>query len=185
MHFIPSLALELTPRELNKAIALGLTTFPLPSSSGGFAYTTDPATGEIRLAAATFGPIYAERALTIGKGRFDFGLSFQPTSFDSFETGELTGGNIRFFLEHNNCCAANAAPNDPTDFNPAFERDLLRSEISLDIETNTTVLFANYGITNNFDLGAAIPIVSVRLGGSVTSTIERTATFADPTYPQL
>ena len=180
MHFIPSLALELTPRELNKAIALGLTTFPLPSSSGGFAYTTDPATGEIRLAAATFGPIYAERALTIGKGRFDFGLSFQPTSFDSFETGELTGGDIRFFLEHNNCCAANAAPNDPTDFNPPFERDLLRSDISLDIETNTTVLFANYGITNRFDVGAAIPIVSVRLGGSVTSTIERTASFGDP-----
>ena len=48
MHFIPGLSLQLAPRELNKAIGLGLTTFPLPSSSGGFAYTTDPATGEIR-----------------------------------------------------------------------------------------------------------------------------------------
>ncbi len=86
-----------------------LTTFPLPSSSGGFAYTTDPATGEIRLAAATFGPVYAERALTIGKRRFDFGLAFQPTSFDSFETAELSDGSMQFILEHNNCCPGSAA----------------------------------------------------------------------------
>ena len=35
MHYIPGLALELAPRELNKAIASQLTTFPLPSSSTG------------------------------------------------------------------------------------------------------------------------------------------------------
>ena len=147
-HFIPGIALKLAPRELNKAIALQLTTFPLPSSAGGFAYTTDPATGEIRLASATFGPVYAERALTNGKGRFDFGLAFQPTSFDSFETAELTDGSIKFVLEHNNCCPAgtNNAPTVPTGegpnpFNPEFERDLLQSQISLDIETNTAVFF--------------------------------------------
>ena len=106
MHFIPGLSLQLTPRELNKAIGLGLTTFPLPSSAGGFAYTTDPATGEIHLATTTFGPVYAERAFTIGKGRFDFGLAFQPTSFDSFETAELGDGSMQFILEHNNCCPA-------------------------------------------------------------------------------
>ena len=154
MHYIPGLALELAPRELNKAIASQLTTFPLPSSSGGFAFTTDPATGEVRLKAATFGPVFADRALTIGKGRFDFGLAFQPVKFDSFETAELTGSNIRFFLEHNNCCpAGNNAPNlpageGPSQFTPDFERDLLRSEISLEIETNTTVFYANYGVTD-------------------------------------
>jgi Putative MetA-pathway of phenol degradation len=189
-HFIPGIALKLAPRELNKAIALQLTTFPLPSSAGGFAYTTDPATGEIRLASATFGPVYAERALTIGKGRFDFGLSFQPTSFDSFETAELTDGGIKFVLEHNNCCPGGAAgvANEPTvptgegpnPFIPEFERDLLQSQFSLDIDTNTAVFFANYGISDRFDVGAAIPIVTVQLGGSVTSTILRTASAANP-----
>jgi hypothetical protein len=187
MHFIPGLALELAPRELNKAIASQLTTFPMPSSSGGFAFTKDPATGEVRLTTSTFGPAYADRALTIGKGRFDFGLAFQPVSFDSFETAELTGGEIKFFLEHNNCCpGTNNAPDLPTGegpapFTPEFERDLLRQQISLDIETNTTVFFANYGVTDNFDVGAAVPIVSVKFGGSVTSTIERTATGGNVT----
>jgi hypothetical protein len=193
MHFIPGLSLQLTPRELNKAIGLGLTTFPLPSSAGGFAYTTDPATGEIRLATTTFGPVYAERAFTIGKKRFDFGVAFQPTSFDSFETAELSDGSMQFILEHNNCCpgtppgqnapllpTSDDSPGVPTPFFPDFERDLLRSQISLDIEANTTVFFANYGVTERFDVGAAIPIVSVQMAGSVTSTIERTATRDRP-----
>jgi hypothetical protein len=186
MHFIPGLAEQLAPRELNKAIGLGLTTFPLPSSAGGFAYTTDPTTGEIRLAAATFGPVFGERALTIGKRRFDFGLTFQPTSFDSFETAELGNGSIQFILEHNNCCPAGTnAPELPTGegpnpFNPAFERDLLRSQVALDIKANTAVFYANYGVTDRFDIGAAVPIVSVEIDGSVTSTILRTATAANP-----
>jgi hypothetical protein len=189
MHFIPGLSLELAPRELNKAIASQLTTFPLPSSSGGFAFVTDPKTGEVRLTASTFGPVFAERALTIGKKRFEFGFSFQPVSFDSFETAELSGGNIRFFLEHNNCCPPTSnAPTLPTgegpadtQFTPDFERDLLRSEISLDIETNTTVFYANYGVTDRFDIGAAIPIVHVEFAGSVLATIERTATSGNVT----
>ena len=193
MHFIPGLSLQLTPRELNKAIGLGLTTFPLPSSAGGFAYTTDPATGETRLATTTFGPVYAERAFTIGKKRFDFGVAFQPTSFDSFETAELSDGSMQFILEHNNCCpgappgqnapllpTSDVSPGVPTPFDPAFERDLLRSQISVDIEANTTVFFANYGVTERFDVGAAIPFVSVDIAGRVTSTILRTATAAQP-----
>ena len=141
------------------------------------------------MAAATFGPVFGERALTIGRNRFDFGLAFQPTSFDSFEGAELTDGRIKFTLEHNNCCPVTTpgvtnAPTLPTGegpnpFNPAFERDLLQSQISLDIETNTAVFFANYGLTDRFDVGAAVPIVTVRLGGSVTSTIVRTATAGD------
>ncbi len=189
-HFLPGLSLKLTPRELNKALATQLTTFPLPSSSGGFAYTTDPATGEVRLATTTFGPVFAERALTIGRKRFDFGLAFQPTTFDSFEGAELKGGNIKFFLEHNNCCPATTPPtNAPTlptgegqtPYLPEFERDLLESQMSLDIESNTAVFFANYGLSDRLDVGAAIPIVTVRFDASVTSTLVRTATAGNPT----
>ncbi len=63
----------------------------------------------------------------------------------------------------------------PNPFNPAFERDLLRSQISLDIETNTTVFFANYGVTDRFDVGAAIPIVSVQMAEA-----SRPRSFAPP-----
>ena len=80
---------------------------------------------------------------------------------------------MQFILEHNNCCPGQHCwrqipPTEPTGtgpnpFNPDFERDLLRSQISLDIETNTTVFFANYGVSDRFDVGAAIPIVSVQM----------------------
>ena len=47
------------------------------------------------------------------------------------------------------------------------------------------MFFANYGVTDRFDVGAAIPIVSVQMAGSVTSTIVRTATDKQPCHPQL
>ena len=191
-HFIPGIALKLAPRELNKAIALQLTTFPLPSSSGGFAYATDPATGEIRLAAATFGPIFAERALTIGKRTLRLRPVVQPTSFDLLRDRRVHGTAVsssvlraQQLLPTRRCGVVNEPTvptgEGPVPFTPSFERDLLESQISLDIETNTAVFFANYGITDRFDVGAAIPLVTVQLAGSVTSTILRTATANSPT----
>ena len=118
MHFIPGLSLQLAPRELNKAIGSDSRRSRCRPHPAGFAYTTDPATGEIRLAAATFGPVYAERALTIGKRRFDFGLSFQPTSFDSFETAELGGrqhavhSRAQQLLRWQGCWQSNCRPAD-------------------------------------------------------------------------
>ena len=42
------------------------------------------------------------------------------------------------------------------------------------------MFYANYGVTDRLDVGAAIPVVHVKFGGSVTSTIERTATAGQP-----
>ena len=71
-------------RLLNVSLAQQVTTFPLPSSSGGFTFGLN-ATGEVVPTSTTFGPLFAERAVTIGKGKFNFGYTFQGTSFDSFE----------------------------------------------------------------------------------------------------
>jgi hypothetical protein len=70
---------------------------------------------------------------------------------------------------------------NPTDFNPEFERDLLTSTLTADITTRTNAFFANYGVTNRFDIGLAVPIVHVSIDASVTGEILRTATAATPT----
>ena len=56
---------------------------------------------------------------------------------------------------------------EPTDFNPEFERDLLRSNLSATIDTRTTAFFANYGVTNRFDIGVAVPFVNVKVDATV------------------
>ena len=168
-------------RQLNVSLGQQLTTFPLPSSSGGFTFGRNSA-GEIVPTSTTFGPLFAERAVTIGKGKFNFGYTFLGTSFDSFEGVSLDDGDLRFVSQHNNCCpAGGGVPLATTDFFPEFERDLLLSSLTADITTRTNAFFANIGVTDRFDIGLAVPIVHVSIDASVTGEILRTATSASPT----
>ena len=61
-------------RELNAALATQLSTFPLASSSGGFTYSINPG-GDVVPTSTTFGPSFAERAVTIGRGKLNFGYT--------------------------------------------------------------------------------------------------------------
>jgi hypothetical protein len=171
-HFLVGESLKLTTRELNVALAEQLSSFPLSSSSGGFSFRVNK-DGSVVPASTTFGPAFAERALTIGKGKVNFGFSFQSTSYESFEGMQLDSGAISFIREHNDCCPMGHAPSSPTDGTPAFERDLLQSNLRLTVDTKTTAFFANYGVTDHLDVGVAIPIAHVEMNGAVDGTILR------------
>jgi hypothetical protein len=174
-HFIVGENLKLTTREVNLAIASQVATFPIPSSSGGFTFNVNDR-GEVTPTSTNFGPLFAERAVTIGRKQFNVGFSFQSTGFSSFEGVDLDSGQLSFIREHNDCCPAGANnPPTATNFTPEFERDLLRSNLRATIDTNTTAFFANYGLTDRFDVGLAVPIVHVKIDASVDSQILRMA----------
>jgi hypothetical protein len=181
-HFFLGDQSSLAPasRQLNVALVTQLTSFPLASSSGGFTFNLNER-GEVVPTSNTFGPSFAERAVTIGQSKFNFGYTFQRTTYDSYEGVGLDSGDLRFFVEHNNCCPAGAnSPLNTTDLAPDFERDLLLNQLRVDITTNTTAFFANYGLTNRFDIGVAVPIVNVNIDATVDAEILRTATAASP-----
>ena len=171
--------LERATRELNTALAIQLSTFPLASSSGGFTYSINQG-GDVVPTSTTFGPSFAERAVTIGRGKLNVGYTFQHSTYTSFEGAELDSGALGFVSQHNNCCPAPGAPGAVTDFLPEFERDLLLSRLRMTLDTNTTAFFANYGLSNRFDVGLAVPIVNVSMDASVTGQIQRTATANNP-----
>ena len=182
-HFLIGESLAKAPRQMNVALGAQLLSFPLSSSSGGFSYATDPTTGEVTPASTTFGPAFAERALTIGKGKFNLGLSFQATSYDSFEGVSLDSGGLAFIRQHSNCCPATPGGlTTVTDFNPEFERDLLQTNLSLEADSRATAIFASYGLADRFDVGVAIPFVNVDLVARVDARVLRTASDAAP-YP--
>ena len=167
-------------RQLNVALVTQLTSFPLASSSGGFTFNLNDR-GEVVPTSNTFGPSFAERAVTIGQNKFNFGYTFQRTTYDSYEGVGLDSGDLRFFVQHNNCCpAGNNSLLSTTDLTPDFERDLLLNRLRVDITTRTTAFFANYGVTNRFDIGVAVPIVNVNIDATVDAEILRTATAASP-----
>jgi hypothetical protein len=187
-HFLPDAAQLTAPYALNVAVVSQLSTFPIGTSSGGFTYTTDERTGVPRRSSNNFGPAFAERASTMGKGRFNAGVNFQRVEYDRFEGTDLDGGQIPFYLRHNECCPGQGidgtprvSPPVPTqDANPAFEGDLVEARLSLKATTETAAFFASVGLTNRLDVGIAVPIVRVELDATMQSTLERLSTAANP-----
>ncbi len=176
-HYIPGLTQSDVPFELNKALVSQLSTFPIGSSSGGFAYNVDPATGAITPASSSFGPSFAERPLSIGRGRYNFGFNYQHARYKSFEGVDLKDGSLSFLLRHNNCCPpTNNRPKEVTDLTPFFEGDLVRTALSLTLKSDTATVSGNYGVTDSMDVGVVIPIVRVDLRASTRSTIIRLST---------
>ena len=164
-HFIPGEDQKLAPYLFNQAIVSQLSSYPLGSSSGGFSYTFDPTLGTYTRSTTSFGPSFAERAVTLGRRRWNAGANYQHVAFHSFESQDLDNGDIKFYLTH-----------QPLGQNAFFEGDIIQTAISLDLSNDTFVVFGNYGITNRLDVGIAVPIVRVSMSARNDATILRLAT---------
>jgi hypothetical protein len=173
-HFASQPAAQEALRQLNRGIATQLSTFPLSSSSGGFTYSFDQALGVFTRTSESFGPLFAERALTAGKGKLNFGFNYGRTTYDTFEGNDLGNGDIKLFLTH-------------SDFNSDgdhlafwFEGDVIRSDLFLDVTAENSVVFANYGVSDRFDVGISLPYVRVKIDARIHATVDALATGGDP-----
>jgi hypothetical protein len=151
---------------------------PLGSSTGGFTYTFDEASGAYTRSSPSFGPAFTERATTIGRRRLSLGVNYQHSSFDTFGGQNLKDGSIKFYLPHTDCCNAVTPPPSPQV--PFFEGDVIEAALTLKATTDTVALFANYGVTDRFDVGVAVPITRVDVDASARATILRLSTAATP-----
>jgi hypothetical protein len=177
-------------RSFNTLLLAQLSSFPLGSSTGGLTYTFDASLGTFRRGSASFGPAFAERALTIGKGRLSGGFNYQHASYDRFEGSALDNGSVKFYLRHEECCSVGGPDGPPTfgtvatpdgsQLTPFFEGDVIEAALSLKAKQDTVSLFANYGLTDRWDIGVAVPIVHVSLDAHVVATILRLSTSSNP-----
>ena len=138
-----------------------LSTLPLTSSSGGFAYRLNPELGLVERASDSFGPFFTERALRIGRGQVSFGLTYHVSNFSTLQGADLDAGTF----------PTNTARRVGA-MNP-FSVDTL----ALDLETRTVTALATYGVTNDFDVALAVPFTSVRFSGRRTTTFNGQTSF--------
>lgn len=169
-HFSSAVEARSTLNLLNRNIAYQLASFPLGSSSGGFTFTLDPSLGVLNRSAESFGPLFAERAVTAGKGKLTLGANFMHSTWDRFEGNELRTGDLVLSLTHQDTDASGDT------LTPVFEGDVIDARLNLDLTTDTTVVFANYGITDRFDVGVAVPFVRVDMNAVIHTTILNIAT---------
>jgi Putative MetA-pathway of phenol degradation len=159
-------------QQFSAGLANQLSSFPIASSAGGFTYRFDPALGVFTRSADSFGPVYAERADTIGKGKFNLGINYSHYTFDRIDDLALRDGAVRLVFTHQD------VNRDESNLAPWFEGDIITARLFLKLETDITAFVVSYGATDRLDVGLAVPLVHVELDAQADATIQRIATSA-------
>lgn len=157
-------------QQFNSELANQLSSFPLASSAGGFTYNFDPALGVFTRASDSFGPIYAERAETIGKGKLNAGVNYSHFTFDRIDRLGLRDGDTRLVFTHQD------TNQDHSNLEFWFEGDVITARLFLKVDTDITAFVLTYGLSDRLDVGVAVPIVRVGLEAQTDATIIRQAT---------
>jgi len=144
--------------QIEQQIGSQLSSLPIGSSSGGFTYGYDSSLGTFTRSTETFGPAFAERAQTLGRGRFNFGSSYQHSRYTHLDGSSLRDGGITFVLP----------PGTITD--PRFG-NVIESAMDLDLTSDTTVLYAAAGLASRLDVGIAVPYEQVKMNLTSRATI--------------
>lgn len=153
-----------------RLLLVELTSLPLASSSAGFSYRLNPALGTFERTSASFGPFFAERSLTAGRGQFSMGVNLQFARYSRLNDIDLESGA---FLTTANQFRDETEPFD-------VER------LTLEISSRTLTFLGNVGVTDRLDVGVAVPIVSISLDGERVNTYRgeqllQASGFADAT----
>lgn len=131
-----------------------LTTLPLGSSSAGFTYRLNRELGTVERASQSFGPLFAERSTTSGRGQWSLGMTLQVASYSELNDVELDSGTI--------VTVANQFRDEPQ----AFDVETL----TLEIRSRTVTFLGTAGVTDWLDISAAVPVVWLALEGHRTNT---------------
>lgn len=152
-------------RQFNIALASQLTSVPLPSPASGFTYRFDEATGTFVRSTQSFGPILADRAETIGRGKIVFGYNYQFFSFDALENVDLR--RIPAVFTHD-------------DFQLGGGRtDVVVTSNAIEASVAQLTGLMTYGLTDRIDVSLAIPVIRTRLGVASQAVIRRFGTSDD------
>jgi len=135
-------------------LQLELATLPISSSTGGFTYRLNPALGTVMRSSDSFGPFFTERSLTSGRRRSAFGLTYGSVTYDDIDGHDLQDGTL-----------VSTAARLRTESQP-FDVET----VSMRIHTDTVTFAANYGATDRLDVGVAVPLVHLTLGGRRVDT---------------
>jgi len=153
-HFLPakvatSLALI---NSLNNFIGTSIASFPLSSSTAGV--TFDFSTGKPVQTSTSFGPMFSERAQTVGSGRINMGFNFTYINFTRIRGISLP--DLRLTFTHQDVLQPGLG-DSPNEF------DTIDFYMKMDIAAAVMAVYFTYGITDRLDLGLAIPFTNVQL----------------------
>jgi hypothetical protein len=131
-------------------LASQISALPNPTG-GGFTYTFDPALGVFTRSTESFGPVFANRAETTGRGKFTINASFSHHTFDEIDGVVLRDGSFQPILVRPFVLQGQ----------PFIVGDLLRVQTEARADAFSVGLL--YGVTDRIDVGIIIPILDVKV----------------------
>jgi len=174
LHFIPSSNAEngALIAFITDALGSSIGRIPIGSTSGGETFRFE---GGVPVKTSTSaGPIFAERAQTLGRGRVLAGISRTGFRFATLRGVDMH--NIDLTFTHQNV----DFPGCDTQFGadcslygvPVLENDAMDFRLSMDLDVRVTSMYITYGITDRFDFGLVVPIVQANFTGESDAQIE-------------
>ena len=158
-HFIPDIAANngAILAFLTDAIAASAANLPLSATNSGVTFRF---VGGLPVkTSASLGPIFGERAQTLGKGRFVVGANMSALNFTSLRGVPLNQIVLNF--THDDVPPEGLGQ-------PVRENDVLQVRLDLSVNLLVTTFFTTWGISDKVDVGLAVPIVHTGLTGRST-----------------
>jgi len=162
-HFIPatqSAAGDILDL-LGNSLAASVSNTPIGSTSSGVTYQF---VGGLPVKTATSGgPIFGERAQTLGKGRFFVGANFSAMHFQRLRGVRMD--DIQFNFTHED------RPPVDTLGSPIFENDVVNVRIGMDVNLLVSTFVLSYGVVDGLDISVAVPVVHASVQGTSVANI--------------
>ena len=152
-------AAEATRDTIARALLIEMATLPLASSSGAFTYRFNPDLGTVERVTQGFGPLFVNRVITGGRRQMSLSVTFRHADFVRLSGRELGNGSL--------VTTANKFRDEPAPFDV--------EALSLDLQSNTTTISGNYGITDRIDVSVAAPVVQIAMSGERVNTYRGTS----------
>lgn len=172
-HFIPAAVASngTIISFLTNSIGSNVANVPVSATSGGSTFSFQ---GGVPVRTSTSaGPIFGERAQTLGRGRVLASLTRTGVHFKTLRGVALD--HLRFTFTHANTdipgCDSIAHGDCSLLGVPTLENETIDLNLALDVRLNVTAFLLTYGLTNRVDVGVALPLVSVSLAGTSTAQI--------------
>jgi hypothetical protein len=151
---------------LTSAIGTNVANLPIGATSSGRTFSF--VDGVPVATSTSHGPVFAERAQTLGAGRVLVGASINQFNFKAVRGADLHDLQLNF--THANADFAGCDSIYGADCSkmgaPTLENDFIQLRLALDLNVRSTVFVLTYGLMDWLDVGVAVPLVSTSLRGT-------------------
>ena len=146
---------------VTEAMAKSAASIPISATSSGATYSI--VDGLPVKTSTSAGPVFAERAQTLGRRRFFLGMNVTSIQYSTLNGAPMDRLELNF---------AHEDVGNPGRGDPEFENDVIRTQLSVKASLLVASLFATYGITDFIDIGVAVPLMRVTLQGTSVAQID-------------